>query len=111
VSRPTPRSPIGGWRAQAEAEASTGASAVLGPMASGRVASVLGGAGVATLKWRAADNEGVSRPTPIGYSPYTFRAYEVSSSRKFGWAMAISRFARSRKLWPNRSATPYSVTM
>lgn len=38
------------------------------------------------------------------------RAWASSSSRKFGWAMAMSSRARCRAVLPRNWATPYSVT-
>ena len=36
-------------------------------------------------------------------------AYFISSSRKSGWAMAAIASARSRRLFPESAAMPYSV--
>ena len=57
---------------------------------------------------------GAVRPDRGGRRPTQARwrraASRRRSSRKSGWAIAISAWARSRRLCPNSSATPHSVT-
>ena len=44
-------------------------------------------------------------------SPKRFAYSSASSGRNFGWATAIRRLARSRRVCPRSCATPYSVTI
>ena len=61
-------------------------------------------------RWTSDGTPGAHRDPPLRQPRWSARASAARASRTSGWAIRISARARSRRLCPNSSATPHSVT-